>query len=42
MSRHRDVELWREVTRTTVGLTGIVEPFASACAERIAWTWRGR
>jgi len=28
MSRHRDFELWREVTRTTVGLTGIVELFA--------------
>jgi hypothetical protein len=28
MSRRRDFELWREVTRTTVGLTGIVELFA--------------
>ncbi|MGH3454506.1 MAG: hypothetical protein ACRDPQ_16550 [Nocardioidaceae bacterium] len=28
MSRHDDFELWREVTRTTVGLTGIVELFA--------------
>ena len=28
MGRHRDLELWREVSRTTVGLTGIVELFA--------------
>ena len=28
MSRHQDIELWREVSRTTVGLTGIVELFA--------------
>jgi len=28
MNRHRDFELWREVTATTVGLTGIVELFA--------------
>ncbi|MGH3485776.1 MAG: hypothetical protein ACRDPQ_21355 [Nocardioidaceae bacterium] len=28
MSRHDDFELWREVTATTVGLTGIVELFA--------------
>lgn len=28
MSRRRDFELWREVTATTVGLTGIVELFA--------------
>jgi hypothetical protein len=28
MSRRRDFELWREVSRTTVGLTGIVELFA--------------
>ena len=28
MNRHRDLELWREVARTTVGLTGIVELFA--------------
>ncbi|MGH3464905.1 MAG: hypothetical protein ACRDP9_25850 [Kribbellaceae bacterium] len=28
MTRHRDFELWREVTATTVGLTGIVELFA--------------
>ena len=27
MTRHRDFELWREVTRTTVGLSGIVELF---------------
>jgi hypothetical protein len=28
MSRRRDFELWREVTATTVGLTGIVELYA--------------
>jgi len=28
MTRHRDLELWREVTRTTVGPTSIVELFA--------------
>jgi hypothetical protein len=28
MSRRCDFELWREVTTTTVGLTGIVELFA--------------
>jgi hypothetical protein len=28
MSRRDDFELWREVTRTTVGLTGMVELFA--------------
>ena len=28
MGRHDDFELWREVARTTVGLTGIVELFA--------------
>jgi hypothetical protein len=28
MSRADDIALWHEVTRTTVGLTGIVELFA--------------
>jgi len=28
MSRHRDFELWREATRTTVGLSGMIEMFA--------------
>jgi len=28
MSRHPDFELWREVSRTTVGLAGMVELFA--------------
>jgi hypothetical protein len=28
MNRHRDIELWREVARSTVGLTGMVELFA--------------
>ncbi|HYJ67297.1 MAG TPA: hypothetical protein VEX15_06500 [Nocardioidaceae bacterium] len=28
MSRRRDFELWREVSRSTVGLAGMVELFA--------------
>ena len=35
-------KLWREVNRTIIGLTGVVEMFANESAARIASTWRRR
>lgn len=43
MGRRCDFELWREVNKTVIGLTSVVEIFAKRVrAAPIASTWRER